>query len=815
MAGRQGDLYGTEGSVPDAAGQSGSFGGGIGVRANADSFGGMEADALQKAGAETQHQGDQIEDFATKQAAIATEAKTNDSYASWYVPRAAALRNQYDQLQGQDKVHGYDTYIKGLAGLNDQFIGSSTSPYEKELKSKMAKSRITSEIFGAQTELARSQTDMTNRAATDKIQADIGYAAQNYNNPDVVNSVVEKNDATILMNHMDNGLDPTNPDHADTIVAAQNSVKGDMGISMINSALSRGDAPAANQIRDQFFQYMPGYKQLVVDHTLHVENMRQFGANASSALKSGAPIPPPLGAPAVQVQAAVANAAQSAGVDPSHALTVARIESSYGQNVGTRGDIGQTGKPGDINEQSSNMVTELKKSEDVARSTLGRQPDGWESYLCYQQGVGGGPKLLTSDPALNAVSALSPLYKSPQAALSAIVNNGGNASMSVSDYCNFIKQKYDSNAKRAAIEAPQGQTYTQPDPAATGGDTLLSQPAAPTIGDAITKPHDQGGETVQPSVTARQALNNFDDKYPAMMARAMQIPNLEQRAAVIKNLKGDRDDLSVASSAYVGQLRNQAAQLAVNPTFTSMDQVPPDMAATLLSDSPQTMTYLENRAKENSLTGAGAASHDMKTYGPEFFKLMKKMNSGEATDPHSEFADYLPDENGTPRGLTIAGYEKLLSLQAKDPETKAELEMRTQSFKVIKQQLSGEDEFMMLKDKVGDRLWSQALPMLDKALQEGKANKKTMGQLTDPTSPDWIGNAVKGLQRTPTQMSIDMQTDGTGLASSKSAPEQRTRAAIASEYNATQDPVKKAALRAEAVKLGYARAESGPSVPTE
>ena len=131
-------------------------------------------------------------------------------------------------------------------------------------------------------------------------------------------------------------------------------------------------------------------------------------------------------------------------------------------NLGIRGDILQTGKGGDLQQQAQNGVDALKNAKIVADNSLGRPSTNAEQYIVYQQGSGGGPALIKAaenNPDARAVDVLSPLYKNPKTALQAVVNNGGNASMSCKDFVNFITQKYAANANRAVCQFP-GQTVT-------------------------------------------------------------------------------------------------------------------------------------------------------------------------------------------------------------------------------------------------------------------------------------------------------------------------------------------------------------------
>lgn len=816
------DLYGSFGSVPDVSG-GGQTGQRYGSRASGNDFGAQVGEALEKRGAAQVKIGDDQVQMQTKFAEEATEAKVNDDYANKYMPAAVELRNQYDQLQGQDKVHAYDGYVNSLRALNESYQKGAKSPYEQRLVSGVLGRHLASETESAKRELVTSQIEFNNKSAADKIMADTGYAVTNYNNPQVVDGAERSIDSTITLQHINNGIDPASPEGNALIEEAQRVARGGLATGMIKSAVSKGDINEANKIRERYGPVIPGFEQLSIDNLLHTENLKQVGMYGAQALKNGESIPEAGGYPPASVQAVVANTAQNNGVNPNHALTVAMIESNMGKNVGKRGDIGQTGKGGDLHEQAANMVTELKKSQDVAMKALGRTPEPWETYTCYQQGIGGGPALLkasTENPSARAVDVLAPLYKNPKLALDAIVNNGGNASMTSGDYLSFIKKKYDSNAARALCVDPQPGQVIQSGPE---GTTLLAQKPAPTLGDNILAAHSNTGEVVQPASSPRGQLLNFDEKMPAMMARAQVIPNLAVRDAVIDNIKQERANLSSSATAYSSTLINQAQKLAVDPAFTSMTQVPPDLMSELVAEHPETLNYLERQADANLTKKGGGSTKDMQTYGPGIFDTMQRINSGEITTV-KDLMKLLPDKDGNNGVITLAGLEKAQTLLSSDPNTKGDTEMKTQAFKVIKRQLSGQDDILGIPDPKGEELYARALPKLFQALEDGQTKGLTIAEMCDPSNPNWVGNAAAALKRTPEQMSLDMLGAADNLPATMTSAEEtavaqeaskkpidttpfdekpvRTFGNIYTEYRATNDLDKRLALMKEAKKLG-------------
>lgn len=801
------DNYGTYGSVPTVM----PSGGGASY-ASPNAFGAQVGAAMQNLGGAAEKFGDQQMQFATKVAQQATESKVNDEYANGYVPAVTELKNKYDQLQGQDKVHGYDAYIQSVHALNNDYRSKAKTPYEQQLWGGLTNKHLISETESAKRELVQSQIEYSNQAMTDRVKAEAGIVStQKYNDPASWENFAKSVHSMFTMKAVDDGADPNHPETKETVLNASREAVGAAAVQGISSAMSRGDAVAANKIRQNLAPAIPGYQIPAIDASLHTENMRQTGTNGAKALIAGAPLPHAVGAPAAHVQALMANTAVKHGVNPNDALTLVRIESNNGQNVGTRGDIGQTGKGGSLEQQADNALVEWKKSTKVADNVFGQKAPAWATYICYQQGAGGGPALFNADPKARAIDVLAPLYKNAKQARDAICKNGGNSTMSCGDFLNYWQKRFEQNAKHAAVDLPEslkGDVGAVSAPA--DNDVVATQP---DLGAAIMKPHEETGETVQPAANPRGNLANFDAKLPDMMARANAIPNYEVRDAVVKNLKQERADLQFSATAYSSQLINQAQKIAQSPTFTDISQVPSDLMTSLLDEHPETAHYLQVRADQNALKANGGADHDMKEYGSGYWDAFRAQASGEITSPTQLMAK-LPDRDGKGGTLTMAGYDKLVKNFTDNPLSANQLRQQTNTYDMIKKSLMYEDESIGLKDPKGQQIWSNALPLLDDAVAKGLAAGKSYAQLTSHDSPDYIGNAVKSLKRTPAQIAIDQQYSATdAMNADDKAPVARTLRQILSEHSVAKTPEEKAALRKEAEDLGFVRRETAPESP--
>lgn len=774
---------------------------GISVRASPEDFGGQIGQAEQQLGATAQETGNKGMELATKYAAQATEAKANDIIATQWAPAVSKLSGYYQETQGLDAVKGLDQFQKNLQDLHNQYLGQATNPYEKEILGNYMTRHIAQEMDSAQRHQDQQMTHFEDQSHTAFVNTLSSNAIANYNNPNVIDQTKTQLDAQIQKHGMDRGLSQ------DMIDEQQRDAWGKTIKNSVIRAVANGDVSTASKLYDANKQNIPGNEQLEIDKVLHTENMKQFGSNAATALLNGQPVPTPSAGTPTQVRAVVANTAQASGVDPNHALTVASIESDFGQNVGKRGDIGQTGKPGDLHEQAQNLTTELKKSDDAATNALGRQSQPWEGYICYQQGAGGGPALLKAaqdNPLAKAVDVLNPLYDSPKKALSAVVNNGGNATMTAGQFLDFIKNKYNAHASRAMCEIPE--TSTAPLQTPIPDERAAEEQAPPSqLGNAIEAPHLESGVTMQKGVTPTQALFELDKVYPDALQRANQIPNLDQREATLHALEQQHTVYQAASNAYTTTLINQANKLAVDPKFTSMDQVPTELSAALLSDHPQTLAYMEARANYNLEHGSGSVTKDQKDYGSGVDKVTQGIWNGEITST-GQLQSYVANHE-----LSLSGYDRMEKLLANKgtPEGQAETKLQEQTFKAVRSWFLGKADLYNIPDPHGEEAYGQAMAAMFKAVDDAKTNKIPYNELYDPSNKNWVGNVAKPLVRTLEQRVSDINAEGGNVAQSGStdpSTQEGLRNAIISG-KMTKDEGRKLAM-----ERGWIRLE-GPQVP--
>lgn len=205
--------------------------------------------------------------------------------------------------------------------------------------------------------------------------------------------------------------------------------------------------------------------------------------------------------PAVDPQTLAAAIRARAAADPAYIARLFQIESGGNPNVvtGSNRGLGQFGpreearygisdaNRGDYGTQAAAVEREYAEHAVALKKALGRDPTHAESYLTHQQGIAGGPALLTADPSMPAWQAIRRYYKSDAIARQAITGNipgnhplrGQDADrVTVGDFRNLWTSKFDEGGNSNA----RGPVPSVPSAGGAGGAPV---PAAPTPPDQV------------------------------------------------------------------------------------------------------------------------------------------------------------------------------------------------------------------------------------------------------------------------------------------------------------------------------------------
>lgn len=395
---------------------------------------------------------------------------------------------------------------------------------------------------------------------------------------------------------------------------------------------------------------------LALDHTLKAGVTTKTAQRIADGIISGRPV-----GGTGDVAQAVAQEAESAGIDPKLALTTAQLESSMGAAPDAPGNshkgvfqLGETewathaggADRGDRGAQVKAGISALKTAQGAAAKALGRAPEAWEVYLTHQQGVAGGPALLAADADAKAVDVLRPFYKGGGAE-AAITGNGGRADMTAGQFRDLWKARY------AKAEAAADMQAGMADPA-------RSMPPG-------SQPVDAADPAAKPSLAAWMA-----------QARAIADPEVRQHVESLITTEFNRREAVVREGER--QARDEVWKAALDPKVATVADIPAEKWALISGETQRSvMTYLENKA-------AGKTVQPTQENQEEYYRLV-----GMASQDPAAFADLKLD--GYINKLPQSQWQQLVNVQASinraDVKEAAKTANVTRAMSLLKQEMVG------------------------------------------------------------------------------------------------------------------------------
>jgi len=526
--------------------------------------------------------------------------------------------------------------------------------------------------------------------------------------------------------------------------------------AVIQRDLTNGDIDHAQKFYEANKSALPITVQSSLERTMRGEVLRKTADDNAQAILAGKPIP-----------------AQSSGDVSTNPFNLGNVKTAHGASTGTA-EFAQPASPLDGVILTANTLRSGYQGLTLAQIGAKWAPSSenktgdWVSNVSRASG-------LTPDsiPDLN-----------DPAQLQKLITGIATAEKSPKDRALFNS---DIIAQGAAA-------------AITGAKPTLNQTApatAPIAPEEATK--------FEPGATPEETLLNLDKIYPAALSRANAIPNLDQREATLKALEQKHQIYAAGAQAWKTQFNNQAQNLAVDPHFTDISQIPPDMRSAL-ADNPLTMQFLEKRAYYNLKNTGNMVSVDKAEFGSGFYDNLSKVYAPPSSPGAITSADQLYKAEVAGQ-ITPAGFERLKKeIDAKStPEGQAALQMKGAMFNTARSQITSTNPTTGIKDARGDQLFTQWSALALANYDSGIKNGKTPAQLLTPDSPDYVGNTIGNFKRSTNQQVADMLKDAGSIAT-----EQRTLPAIYADIKSGK--ISKADGRAEAEKLGLVAPQS-PSVP--
>jgi hypothetical protein len=264
------------------------------------------------------------------------------------------------------------------------------------------------------------------------------------------------------------------------------------------------------------------------------------------------------------------------------------------------------------------------------------------------------------------------------------------------------------------------------------------------------------------------------------------------------------------------KLRRDAGEKAGNGYVTQMLKDPTQVDAGKIADDPN-LSYEQKlsltSALNNTLAGKNQG-HDIGTYGPGFVSAYQAVHLPEGdpnriTDPFTLYGRVGKD-------LTVAGVDKLTGeiQDRRTPQGEAEAEMKKAFLSNARNQISGTNEGLHLKDPKGDELYLKFLATALPAFDAGRASGKSAAELLNPDSKDYIGKSIATFKRPLSQWTSDLMNDNAPAAPGEAGkgPDLTSQGGIISAYH--DGKISRQDAAAALVKGGFAApAQPVPRAP--
>ncbi len=841
------DLYGTEGSVPGQQAENGTGGRDFSVRASPDAFGANVGAAVTNAANQAQ---ERIQQYGQ----IYTEAKVNDDYANGYVPAAAKLRAQYDQLPIQQKIGpGYDAYIDGLKNLNQQYSSAQPNIIGQKMMGTQINRHIAGEIDSTSRERTQgilSYSDQASAARAESVQND---AVDNYADPNARATGYASAEGHAVLTSMNAGVDHTTEDGKAAIGDRVDAQQGVLACRMASKAIADNNLPAALDIKREAGVKIPPAQYSLLDQQTDNMSLQQHAQQSVQAITNGQPIPHALGIPVAELRAMAVNDADKQGVDYNLSLATMFIESSNGTNLGNtaRQSLGQdkesVGKS--PAEQVTQMNKNLKEADGYAKVRFGPEAQPWQSYLYYQQGKPVTDALIDAaknNPNANVVDVVqSAGTMDRKTAVAKVAGNHFDINGTAGDMLNSMQSTYQRKAALAMIDAPKqspvpsaadnssatsfigtAEAAELPTDQIPQGKPISAEQAigAKTPGEAIIAPHTATSPPVLPAANPMQALKNWNDRVPVMLDRIDSMPDPARREATRRIWEQHNEDIKRKAEAFTSNIKTSGYELAQDKDYTDTRQMNPTQAMYAM-DNPAFNNYMTAAAQRNQDAKAGLDTKEMKTLGPKISDTIKDIRTGKLTDIQQLLDRYNTGD------ITLTGVDRANGIlkQMGDSSTNNNQKLIQSTMDVLKKQvMTGEDGKI---DPVGQDKWNQAYPALLDAVDQAGTDPAKVRALTQPESKEYLGNLIKGWVRPAQQQAMDLINSQKAAAeeankpgffsrifggdTASAAPAQNDKMKLLGDIEQETDPGKKAILIDQGARQGYWKThnQNAPSAP--
>jgi len=708
-------------------------------QATPDAFGAAQGQALQGMGAATQHAGDKLFDAEQQRQQVQNQITVNDLQGSQFGPQAAAIVGQYRATSGRDAVEGRGPALQGLGQLRDRVLGSTQNLQVRAMLGEAIRRQMSMDEQLIEGHAAEQHKVFDNQTTEGVISTLTASAVQD---PARANTVLDSINTAWDQYGQRNGSSP------EWIAAKKQASAGTTAELMVRTALGNGQFEQARGLLGRYHDLISGPALAEITGQLQHQSTLADGEAAADAIMHGRPVPAAAGPGDSGDWAAV-------GRVRSVAVPEARRGAYQGE---VRANAERTGVP----EALLHAVIGAESSGNPA--AVGPVTSyGWRAKGLMQ--LSPRPGLASDadyfDVAKNISAGTDELaadlkkYRSIPVALAAY--NWGPAKVDrwlaagadpaklpaeTRDYIASITSNPEvaqlmrgSGGAGAAGTAAASSAGAHPSAVALSPAAVPLQAAGtPDAGEA-GRPREGAAPAANPAGGAWEGATNprarlmaIDAAYPGWVASARAIPGQMQREAALTALKRQRDLAAADSAAWVTQTSDKLLKLGVDPSFTAMTQVPPDLLPAL-SDNPRLGEWLEKRAEAN----ARGDRPDNASYGPGFVDLYGRIHAAvgdpkRLTDPNALYPLVASGQ------LTVAGVDKLKAEIAGRHTVDGERlsEYRRQLLTAANDEINGlHDAFKLPYPKGKENLQAFTIAA-DQYIDQQRAAGKPLGDIFNP-----------------------------------------------------------------------------------
>lgn len=717
---RSEDIYGNFGSVPAETSVNGSGAQPMHLQASPEDFGSAIGKGLSNVG-------EQSQELAQHYQEMAVHTATNDAYVNGYAPAVNSLVSNYKKLSGTDALQQLPAYQQQLQQVNAQYLNSG-SPMQRELMGQLV-SRHTISTMDNMSNHADSQyaqhEEIVNKQS---IQNASDEASNNYTNPDVVEFNVNRAKGLSTLYYGDKIGHDSDSQPVVNQMAKEEASK--VVKSAIDTALDNGDYAAANSYKNKYSDVLSGKDLVSVEKSVSslniTSNAKSFVDNVLSGKPAISPDTPHYNE--LQTKATVANIAQKENFDPNIAFALHGTESDYGRGIkpdSPRKDDFQTDpklrdsdhQGNDLESSAHNAFKIWNANSSDLTQRVGRQISPSEGYLAYNQGGLGASLLLNAGPNETAVQALAKTMPIADAQKH-ILQNGGTATMSASDFTNHIENAFMVHYDSQKVNV------------------------AGNVSDAIRDQSKIQLPAMQQASNPHEYFNQLNDRLPSAQSAIDSIPDDKVREAADKQLKLKYEQAKLSDNAWKNTQAQAAQQYAQDPRYTSMDQVPQTVKNTL-QDAGQ-LKFLET-----AFTDKNNPKKDP-TYGDGFLPTLNRLSTDDPTDRIADIAS-LQQIYADRQDLHSSGFRQLANMikLSDTPEGKARIASQSQFLEDLRRRMVAGPS-----DTEGKANFEKALPLFFNQYNDASAGKGTVADMMslDPKNSNSFAsrNGLKIL--TPAEM---------------------------------------------------------------